>query len=213
MQQVITQKEVHKITGGRTPLVPIEYEQALKSLEACLTLDEAKYWSDKADALAAWAKIAHSNKAARQSRQLKLYAYRRMGELATELRPRKYLGYEQGRSGGGLSVLKEHGFTTNTAQVMRGIALMPRTTFESAINLKTPPSPTRLYKDNGAKNPEWLIVFRNLSEARRVCRLHKPSVLAKSIDTSEATHTAKKLIQELSEWLDEFEQHLPSVEK
>lgn len=56
MNSVITAEQAKKITGGRTPLVPVEYEAAVKSLQACATLDEAKYWSDKSDALAAWAK-------------------------------------------------------------------------------------------------------------------------------------------------------------
>lgn len=49
MQSVISAAEAKKITGGRTPLVPVEYETAITALQACVTLDETKYWSDKAD--------------------------------------------------------------------------------------------------------------------------------------------------------------------
>lgn len=87
MQQVISAEQARKITGGRTPHVPVEYETAINALVACRSIDEAKYWSDKSDALAAWAKIYHSDKAAREAKALKLWAFRRMGQLAAELRP------------------------------------------------------------------------------------------------------------------------------
>jgi hypothetical protein len=51
MQQVITAKQARQITGGRTPLVPVVYEDALKALGECLSLDDAKVWDNKADAL------------------------------------------------------------------------------------------------------------------------------------------------------------------
>src|ERR1700690_2101621 len=89
MKQVISAEEARKITGGRLPHMPVEYETALQALQECITLEDTKYWSDKADALAVWAKIFHSDDAARKAKQLKLKAFRRMGELARELRPGK----------------------------------------------------------------------------------------------------------------------------
>lgn len=65
--------------------MPVEYEAACKALAACESIDEGKYWSDKADALAAWAKIYKSDEAAVAARRLKLMAFRRMGELASAM--------------------------------------------------------------------------------------------------------------------------------
>ena len=67
---VITKDQARKITKGRTPLVPVEYEVAIRALTECTTLDESKYWSDKSDALAAWAKIYHSDDAGRKAKLL-----------------------------------------------------------------------------------------------------------------------------------------------
>lgn len=75
------------VVRDRMPHVamPVEYEEACKALAACATIDEGKYWSDKADALAAWAKIYKSDEAAIAARRLKLQAFRRMGEIATQM--------------------------------------------------------------------------------------------------------------------------------
>lgn len=51
MKAVISSEQARQITGGRTPLVPVEFETAVKALKACTQIDEAKYWSDKASAL------------------------------------------------------------------------------------------------------------------------------------------------------------------
>lgn len=69
----------------KTIAMPVVYEDACKALVACTTLDEAKYYSDKSDALAAWAKIYKSDEAAMAAKRLKLHAYRRMSELAEEI--------------------------------------------------------------------------------------------------------------------------------
>jgi hypothetical protein len=65
------------------------YEEACNALARCVDLDEAKYWSDKADALAAWAKIYHDTKIEDQARKLKAKARRSMALLAEALRPTK----------------------------------------------------------------------------------------------------------------------------
>lgn len=65
--------------------LPVQYDEAVKALAACTTIDESKHWADKAEALAAWAKVYKDDQVAIEARRLKLHAYRRMGELAQEL--------------------------------------------------------------------------------------------------------------------------------
>jgi NTP pyrophosphatase (non-canonical NTP hydrolase) len=67
-----------------TPM-PVQYEEACRLLAECLTLDESKLWADRADMLAAWAKLYKSDEAAIAARRLKLKAFRKMGELAEEI--------------------------------------------------------------------------------------------------------------------------------
>lgn len=68
-------------------ILPAEYRAACAAIAACSTINEGKYWSDKADALAAWGAIYKDDEVGRQARILKLYAFRRIGELARILRP------------------------------------------------------------------------------------------------------------------------------
>ena len=88
MNSVISEEQARQITGGRKPLVPVEYERACTALAECQTIDEAKYWDNKADALAAWAKIYNNDQAGLEAKRLKLHAYRRMGEIAREIIPK-----------------------------------------------------------------------------------------------------------------------------
>src|ERR1700722_7297053 len=83
-------KQIAKVP--RTVPMPVEYVEACKALAACVTIDEAKRWADKAEALAAWAKIYRSDEASVQAARLKLHAYRRMGKLAEEIRPLRHIG-------------------------------------------------------------------------------------------------------------------------
>lgn len=149
---VITSAEARKITGGRTPLVPVQYETAMAALAECREIDEAKIWSDKADALAAWAKIYHSDEADRQAKLLKLHAYRRMGELAKELRPSgreivacPNFGHGKGAKSqatpGPRSLLMESGLSSSQADAAVRLSKIPGPQFENLISADKIPSP------------------------------------------------------------------------
>ena len=120
MNAVLTREVARQITRGRTPLVPVEYETAVKSLQACIDLNDAKYWDDKADALAAWAKIYRSDETLRKAKMLKLHAFRRMGELAGELKPLK--NDKGGRQPGAIRALTDVGLSHNSAIAARRLA-------------------------------------------------------------------------------------------
>ncbi len=62
-----------------------QYEQACGALTQCSELVEVKAVADKAEALAALAKIYGDGGGVRQAKILKLRAYRRMGEMAREI--------------------------------------------------------------------------------------------------------------------------------
>jgi hypothetical protein len=224
---VITVEQARAITGGRTPLVPIEYESALKALQACSTLDEAKYWDNKADALAAWARIYRNDQAGVEARRLKLHAYRRMNELAEELRPSR--PNRAAGNPGARSVLMEQGLSTQTTQNVRRIGAIPGKKFEQLVKSPKPPGVTRaallgIGKSGGfngfppqreLSSDAWrtlalqsgtgpsLAAFRSI-----FCRRYSAKVLARGLKPDEVAG-ARALITEVQEWLDEFEQHLP----
>ncbi len=123
--------------------MPVEYITACKALAACISIDEAKHWSDKADALAAWSRIYQSNEASVQAKRLKLHAYRRMGHLAEALQPSNRPAPRGSGRGGNLpgakALLRAHGFSESAAQVIRGVSRISDEKFDAAIRRPDPP--------------------------------------------------------------------------
>jgi hypothetical protein len=197
--------------------MPVEYTTACKALAACLTIDEAKHFSDKADALAAWAKIYRSREAHIQARRLKLHAYRRIGELAIELRPQTTGRADMGkgrilapRRPGPMSLLIETGFTYSEAHTMRRVANMPAGAFENEINRPTPPTPSMMVNQfrKDATDQYLKFVRGRVPGALYFCRANSAKDLASGFSIDEAL-LVRGQVREIADWLDEFEQHLP----
>lgn len=218
MQQVISEKQARQILGGRSPHLPVEYETAVKALAECVTLDEAKYWDNKADALAAWAKIYHSPDAERKAKQLKLHAYKRMGELAEEIRPSGRPKIPQpgfkpvGTQPGAVSVLIEQGFTKSQADRITGVAKVPRSTFERLVQAPKPPSPSAILRGNRGGSAAYKAIMSDppsMQHFRTFCRKHDAYELARGLEDGERAKVRLMLV-EITEWLDAFEQALPT---
>lgn len=217
---VITQKDAKRITGGRTPNVPVEYEAALKSLQACIDLDEAKYWSDKADALAAWAKIYRSDEAELKARRLKLHAYRRMGQLAGELRPQRLYnlkgGKTKGSSPGPISLLLEHEIPIQTARISRKLSRIAPDKFSALVNAARPPPLSVIMNPRQSGSDAWRIFNANKGPSPSAFRAWSKSwpaaEMARGLTLDEA-RLAATICTELLEWLDAFDQALPKAAK
>jgi hypothetical protein len=201
---VLSPRVARQVTGGRTPLVPVEYETAVNALSQCCTLDESRYWSDKADALAAWAKIYRSDETVRKAKMLKLHAYRRMGALAAELNPRKSTRETGGRGSlpgsGPRSLLMRHGLTTAEADAARVLAKLPTRQFEQL--LKRPVAPTTA-RHAVRDETQWRQVQAVTMSLRSRCRQFTPAQVVESMSKVEAEN-ALLLVAETAEWLDAF---------
>lgn len=160
----------------RAPM-PVEYDTAIKALEACTSLDETKVWNNAADALAAWAKIYNSDEAELKAKRLRLYAYKRMGQLARELRPpgrMKGGGYRgcQGKLPGAISLLQEYGLTKTEAGAANFISQLPEEQFQRI--LERPLRPTTVANHLWGKDPVWIAFSRTAMTLRGVLRRHPP---------------------------------------
>lgn len=192
----------------RVPAVPVEYENALAQLRACRTLEESRYWADKAEALAAWAKIYHSGEAERESRLLKLHAYRRMGEIALELRPVTYRkGLPKGKQQlpGPRSLLIESGLSKREAMAARRLATINASAFEAMLNMPRPPSPTASMNCN--TNSDEGRCMQSLQMLSFWCRKLTPAHMAAYVSRGERQAWRAQL-QTIVEWIDEFEQRV-----
>jgi len=200
MQPVLTKEQAKKVTKGRTPLVPVEYETAIQALTECANLNETKYWSDKADALAAWAKIYHSDEAGRKAKLLKMHAYRRMGQLAGEIRPKA------NKKPGPRALLVESGLTLTEAAAARTLSRITDKQFTAAQ--RAPASPITVARRFTDTEPVWGGFSRPMYLARAFMRDNKPLAVIRAIDPSHYD-MARQMAIEVSEWLDELEQKLP----
>lgn len=159
------------------PPMPVEYDTAIKALGACTSLDETKVWNNAADALAAWAQIYNSDEAELKAKRLRLHAYRRMGQLARELRPSGRMkggGYRgcQGKRPGAISLLQEYGLTKTEAGAANFIAQLPEEQFQRI--LERPLRPTTAANHLWGKDPVWIAFSRTAMALRGVLRRHPP---------------------------------------
>lgn len=201
---VLSPAEARKALGGRTPLLPPEYELAVQSLTECTTIDEAKYWSNKADVYSAWAKIYHSDEVMRKAKVLKLHAQRRMGQLAEQLRPTKTGPKAAGQ--GPVQYLREQGFKRHEADEIRAVARAPKEAFDHEVAKKNPPS-ARYFKNrqqerNGQVDSKKLLSVYTFAA---MCR----SITPEGLLAKEGTYYNKALLEAamtISEWSDRLEQ-------
>lgn len=203
--------------------LPVAYDEACRALAECQNIDEAKYWDNKADALAAWAKIYRSDRAAIEARRLKLHAYRRMGEIAKELRKggKKQDGTLAkgspafaGQLPGARSLLIEAGLSKSQAGYAVAMAGLERQKFDGYVSEASPPSPSRIVKVKGSPNPDWTVVRTHLHALRTELRKHDPADMGMSIKHEIRygriqAEAARELVDDVIEWLDRFERALP----
>lgn len=222
MQTVISKEQARRITGGRTPLVPAEYEAAVTALQKCQTIDDAKYWADKSDALAAWARIYRNDQAGSEAKRLKLHAYRRMGQLAEQLRPRKSIGRSPdgryvGTMPGPQSLLREHGFNSGEVSAIRRVALTDAHVFNAAVTSPDPPSPTEFMNKTRGGSAIWKVVAgqsggASLIAFRSFCRKYRARDIAKALAPDEQ-HKTREMAIEVGDWIDELIERLPRTGK
>lgn len=217
MQAVITSKQAKQITGGRTPLVPIEYERALESIKACTTFEEAKYWDTEVDKLAAWANIYHQDKVSIEARRLKLHAFRRMGEIAEKLQPIRYRpgagnSIPPSKLPGPVALLRDNGLSKQTAHYARKISQIDPRKFDQMVRSKNPPTVAAAGRPDKPRvwQREILLQIRSgrLLAFANFCRENSAKELARFVDEKDSVF-ARNQVKVCQEWLDELEQYLP----
>jgi hypothetical protein len=71
---------IHSLNISSAPL-PVAYENAKMAIYQCNELDECKDWSDKAQALASYARQSADEELEKMSKRIRARAIRRCGEL------------------------------------------------------------------------------------------------------------------------------------
>lgn len=198
------------------PVMPVIYEEACRAIDACVELDEIKAWASKSEALAAWARIYQDDYLLRQAKQLKLRAFRRMGQLADELRPKDVHAPRGRRAGaiGSFSLLREHGLTRDKAQAAIALGRLPPDKFNKFLNRKVVPSPSVARAFSQHSNMEELgkrsAAYSYMTGSgpsptsfRWWCQMHTPKSLAGNILPGER-QKAHELVSDIELWCKTF---------
>lgn len=194
--------------------VPIKYTAAIKALAACRSIDEVKYFADKSDALAVWAKIYQNDQVAVEAKRLKLHAFRRMGILATEIQPgRGDNGSKSGGPPGPAGLLRQAGLPGHDAQSATSLSRLSDKKFRAEVESERPHAPSFFRDAFYGSSDSWVVLAGkngrgSMQSFRAFCRKENPKTIAKSLSPSEAKK-AKEMATEIIEWMDTFDQYLP----
>ena len=123
----------------------VKYDSAKQAIATCERVDEAKDWSDKAAALAAYARQANDPVLEATARRLRARAFRRMGQISAGLD--KASGGDRTKSSttgtfavGKQQVLSAAGVSKSTSHRTEKVAAIPDDEFEDILVSDKPPS-------------------------------------------------------------------------
>lgn len=130
------------IAGARLPVV---YEAAKTALSECNRIDECKDWSDKAEALASYAKQAQDSELRKMADRIQARAHRRCGELLEEIEPAANQHTARGDAPPSRSAAaREAGLSRDQKRTALRVARIPSEEFEAAVESDDPPTVTEL---------------------------------------------------------------------
>jgi hypothetical protein len=126
--------------------LPETYERAKTALAECSSIDECKDWSDKAAALASYAKMSDDDTLRKYAERIQARAIRRCGELFRQLdRPE-----QGGRPKNGMdaptvsSAARDAGMSKHQQVQAVRVAAVPEPQFTELVDSDTPPTITKL---------------------------------------------------------------------
>lgn len=122
------------VSGAR---LPSTYNAAKRAISQCASLDECKDWSDKAAALASYAKQAQDDQLEQMAKRIRARATRRAGELLKQVAPGVNRHVTASRQGtqppSRIAAATEAGMSRHQAiQAMR-VASVPEDEFEALV--------------------------------------------------------------------------------
>lgn len=142
--------------------LPATYASAKQALAECVSLDECKDWSDKAAALASYAKQAADDEMMKMATRIRDRAIRRSGELLKQIEPKPGANQNIG-AGTDTKVLtrtdaaEQAGMSKRQAVTAIRVANVPSADFERQVESETPPTVTALAEQGKKSAPKPVI--------------------------------------------------------
>lgn len=182
--------------------LPGNYERAKRAISECKEIDECKDWSDRASALASYARQARDTSMRDAALRIMIRAEDRVGELLNEIPRRR------------MEIAKQHGISHPRASRAMAIARVERAVKEPLIEHSPPISADRLA--TLGKNPRTY--YGPKGNAVNFCSYlativewverHDPAELARSLDRKDVRFIRTRM-RKIEEWADKLEHHLP----
>lgn len=207
--------------------LPATYQAAQKALAECSRVDECKDWSDKAQALASYARQAKDSTLHNLALRIQSRAQRRMGELLKSV-PR---GDEATRYGQAAAVppvtrgqlAADAGLSERQRKTAQRIASVPQTQFEARVESDKPPTITELAQLGTAPRELARVpdlppeippadpaavarAHRGLREFAAFCATHDPVAIALG---GGDVDMLRGHVETIDGWLDRFVTRLP----
>ena len=208
------------IPGETTAALPARYEAAKSAIAACDSIDECKDWSDKARALAAYARMANDDTMRLMALRIQARALRRAGELLKQI-PRADESTRYGQDGTVPPVTRtataeQAGLSERQRKTALRVASVPTQEFDQAVESMHPPTVTELAMRGtvpraSAPEPETPPAAQEdvddtqsaLQAFAEFCRTHEAASIARAIPPGDAV-VLRGCVAQIDAWLDRF---------
>jgi hypothetical protein len=219
---------IHSLNISSAPL-PVAYENAKMAIYQCNELDECKDWSDKAQALASYARQSADEELEKMSKRIRARAIRRCGELLKLLDGRgKNNQYAQVKRDGGdpshskSEVGESVGLSERQIKQANRLSNIPEDDFNRQVESNNVPTLTALAKqgtkpltEQQIKNREWLEkpkpegfadaihTIGMMKELKYYTDKFEPEYILGGMD-EDGKKKAIEIIKSLESWFDRF---------
>ena len=212
---VMRPEDGRRATRGRGVLTIPEYEVACAALRECLTLDATKYFSDLGSVKAAYARLVKDREAEHLARRVILRAIFHARQIAERDQPGGYVARGRNARGGTLvalgpgpqAAMRAVGFTKGEAVAGGRLARLSPAEREALIAQPRPPTPAFIASTARVVCEEERALLA-LQMVRTALRKNAANQVAKTLSGARVP-TFRACAQEVSDWLDAFEQALP----
>jgi hypothetical protein len=199
--------------------LPQRYEAARAAIAECERIDECKNWSDKAAAMASYARQAKDDSLRVMAVRIQARAERRCGELLKQI-PRADEATRYGQVAAVPPVTRtqaatDSGLSERQRKTALRIANVPAATFDAHVESSQPPSITQLANlgketrkplDDGSpwnqiETPEAREACETVEKFAKYCERNEPKLIAHAVNATEAQEL-RRLIAITDRWLD-----------
>ncbi len=171
--------EVYDLDVANAPL-PQVYENAKRALSQCSSVDECKNWTDKAQALASYAKQADDDTLFKYAKRIQARAVRRSGELLKQFDARGDHRKSEGtHTFSQAEVAEKAGLSKHQQTTAVRVANVGEKEFNKSVDSEEPPTITAL-ADKGKK------LTKQQQSAKEYLESEKPQGFKESIHFSGA---------------------------